>query len=77
MIKRDIEKRWRDFTGSRCISKAMDVLEERDLVCVLKEVCDIGKPLLGICLGMQLLFERSEELKDCSGLGLLPGKFVS
>ncbi len=60
--------------GVGAFPKAMDVLEERDLVCVLKEVCDIGKPLLGICLGMQLLFERSEELKDCSGLGLLPGE---
>lgn len=32
--------------------KVMDVLEERDLVCVLKEVCDIGKLFFGICLGM-------------------------
>ncbi|AJQ58174.1 imidazole glycerol phosphate synthase subunit HisH [Bacillus thuringiensis] len=60
--------------GVGAFPKAMEVLEERDLVCVLKEVCDIGKPLLGICLGMQLLFERSEELKGCSGLGLLPGE---
>lgn len=40
---------------------------------VLKEVGSSGKPLLGICLGMQLLFEKSEELQDCNGLSLLPG----
>lgn len=32
------------------------------------------KPILGICLGMQLLFDRGEEVRDCKGLGLVPGK---
>ncbi|MDR4985526.1 MULTISPECIES: imidazole glycerol phosphate synthase subunit HisH [Bacillus cereus group] len=59
--------------GVGAFPKAMDVLEEKDLSCVLKEVGGSGKPLLGICLGMQLLFEKSEELKDCNGLNLLPG----
>ncbi len=31
------------------------------------------KPVLGICLGMQLLFDRSEEIRPCAGLGLIPG----
>ena len=59
--------------GVGAFPKAMGVLEEKDLVCVLKEVGSLGKPLLGICLGMQLLFEKSEELQNCNGLNLLPG----
>ncbi|MDM5192759.1 imidazole glycerol phosphate synthase subunit HisH [Bacillus hominis] len=59
--------------GVGAFPKAMDILEEKNLVCVLKEVGRSGKPLLGICLGMQLLFEKSEELQDCTGLNLLPG----
>lgn len=41
---------------------------------VLKEAVKKYKPLLGICLGMQLLFEESEEIKSCRGLGFLKGK---
>ena len=59
--------------GVGAFPKAMDVLEEKDLVRVLKKIGRSRKPLLGICLGMQLLFEKSEELQDCNGLSLLPG----
>lgn len=40
------------------------------------EECAAGKPLLGICLGMQLLFEKSFEYGERDGLGLIPGKVV-
>jgi len=40
----------------------------------IKEFAAAGKPLLGICLGMQLLFEESEENGPAKGLGLLPGR---
>ena len=44
---------------------------------VIKEEIDKGKPLMGICLGMQLLFEESHEYGIHKGLGLIPGKIVS
>jgi glutamine amidotransferase len=46
---------------------------ERLPVDTIKEFAATGKPLLGICLGMQLLFENSEENGPTEGLGLLPG----
>ncbi len=54
------------FKSDGCIGR-------KDLVRVLQEIGRSRKPLLGICLGMQLLFEKSEELQDCNGLSLLPG----
>lgn len=59
--------------GVGAFPKAMDALEEKELNFVLKVVAAEGKPLLGICLGMQLLFEESEEIEHTQGLGLLPG----
>lgn len=43
---------------------------------IIKEEVASGKPLLGICLGMQLLFETSYEYGVYSGLGLIPGKII-
>ena len=40
----------------------------------IRELVDRGRPLLGICLGMQWLFEGSEEAPECPGLGLLAGR---
>ena len=53
---------------------AMKNLEKYHLVELLKERKEAGIPILGICLGMQLLFEESEEYGPKPGLGLIPGK---
>jgi glutamine amidotransferase len=42
----------------------------------VKEVIRVGNPFLGICVGMQLLFEESEEMGIHKGLGILPGRVV-
>lgn len=63
--------------GVGAFAKAMQALEERKLVSVLQKQAQLGQPMLGICLGMQLLFDRSEEFGDSRGLGLLPGAVVA
>ncbi|MCM3178924.1 imidazole glycerol phosphate synthase subunit HisH [Cytobacillus horneckiae] len=59
--------------GVGAIKDAMELLDRTGLSTTLKKYADTGKPLLGICLGMQLLFEESEEGGGTNGLGLLPG----
>ncbi len=59
--------------GVGAFSDAAKKLEESGLVPVILEECKKGKPLLGICLGMQLLFEKSYEYGEHKGLGLIPG----
>lgn len=51
----------------------MQELKKRGLDTVLRKQAKI-KPLLGICLGMQMLFEKSYEFSECEGLSLIPGK---
>ena len=55
---------------------AMEKLESYGLVPVIREVAERGSPFLGICLGLQLLFQESEESPGVRGLGLLPGRIV-
>ena len=52
---------------------AMAELHKRGLVSVIKEAVAQGTPLLGICLGMQILFEKGYEVKETAGLGFIPG----
>ncbi|MDZ5609173.1 imidazole glycerol phosphate synthase subunit HisH [Bacillus pseudomycoides] len=59
--------------GVGAFPKAMIALQEKGLVSVIQEIGAQEKPLLGICLGMQLLFEESEEIERTKGIGLLPG----
>jgi glutamine amidotransferase len=62
--------------GVGAFGDAMQNLRERRLIEPLRREYAAGKPLLGICLGMQLLFEESEETGLHQGLGLLPGRVV-
>lgn len=62
--------------GVGSFGDAMDSMRERGLVDTVKEAA-MTKPFLGICLGLQLLFEGSEESPDTEGLGILKGKIVS
>lgn len=59
--------------GVGAIKPAMDRLNGLDLVDTIKGVIAEGVPFLGICLGLQLLFERSFEGGEVPGLGVLPG----
>lgn len=61
--------------GVGSFGAAMEKLRKKGLDTFLKELPQRGTPFLGICLGMQLLFDYSEE-SDCEGLGLLKGDIV-
>ncbi|KMM16536.1 imidazole glycerol phosphate synthase subunit HisH [Synechococcus sp. GFB01] len=58
--------------GVGAFDPAMERLDQSGLAASIRHWCDAGKPLLGICLGLQLLFERSEE-GEAAGLGVLAG----
>ncbi len=62
--------------GVGAFGDAMYELGKRELVTVLKEASRMDKPILGICLGMQLLFTSSDEHGYHQGLNLLPGHVV-
>lgn len=62
--------------GVGSFGDAMEKLERYGLVEVIREVVKRGTPFLGICLGLQLIFESSEESEGVKGLGLLKGKIV-
>jgi len=59
--------------GVGAFDDAMHELTGRGLVSAIKKEIKSGKPLLGICLGMQLLFEESQEAKKAKGLSILKG----
>lgn len=60
--------------GVGSFGDAMASMAERDLVDTVRESAFSGKPFLGICLGLQLLFAESDESPDVKGLGVLDGK---
>lgn len=62
--------------GVGAFGDAMGKLHQYALVDTIMEVIEKRTPFLGICLGLQLLFESSEESPGVDGLGILPGKIV-
>jgi glutamine amidotransferase len=62
--------------GVGAFNKGMENLKERGLYQIIHEYIKKGKPFLGVCLGMQMLMEESEEFGLTPGLGLIKGKVV-
>lgn len=62
--------------GVGAFGDAMDKLTQYNLIDTIHEVIDKGHPFMGICLGLQLLFDSSEESEGVQGLSVLPGKVV-
>ena len=62
--------------GVGSFGQAMENLHRYELVPVIRDMREDGKPFLGICLGLQLLFESSEESPGAEGLGILKGKIL-
>ncbi len=62
--------------GVGAFSNAMDNLKQLGLIEVIHSSISSGKPFLGICLGLQLLFTESEEFGHCQGLDIIKGRVV-
>jgi len=60
--------------GVGAFANGMNGLEQNNLIPIIKSFVDSGKPLMGICLGMQMLATTSEEFGNYPGLNLIPGK---
>ena len=63
--------------GVGAFPEAMRRLRSAGLDEVIRERAEAGVPVLGLCLGMQLLFEASDEHEGATGLGLLPGRVTA
>jgi glutamine amidotransferase len=59
--------------GVGAFGAGMQKLRQQDLIQPIRDAVFAGTPYLGICLGMQFLFERSDEMGDHKGIGILPG----
>ena len=62
--------------GVGSFGDAMNNLDHFNLVDTIKDIAESGKPFLGICLGLQLLFEKSDETPGAEGLSILPGEIL-
>ncbi len=63
--------------GVGAFKDAMLSLDEKGLIAPIKQFVSTSRPFLGICLGMQILFDSSEEFGEYVGLGLIAGKVVA
>ena len=63
--------------GVGAFGDAMAKLRKYGLVDIIKQVVEKNTPFMGICLGLQLMFEKSDEAPGVEGLGILPGKIVA
>lgn len=59
--------------GVGAFGACLDALRSASLEPVVRQVIESGRPFLGICIGMQMLFDRSEEDPEAKGLGVIPG----
>ncbi len=59
--------------GVGAFGAGMNELAKRNLIQPLKEAAALGIPLLGVCVGMQFLFDTSDEMGTFEGLGIIPG----
>ena len=79
-----VTQNWHDLSapgkiilpGVGAFASFMEGLRKKRLIEPLKEAIGRGDPMLGICVGMQALFDYSEEMGHHQGLGLMPGKVV-
>lgn len=62
--------------GVGAFGACMENLEKFGLISTIRKIVEDRKPLLGICMGLQVLFEEGEEFGKHQGLGLIPGKVV-
>ncbi len=62
--------------GVGAFPDAMRSLEDSGMAEAIRDFAQSGKPLMGTCLGMQLLFDESEEFGAHKGLGLIPGRVI-
>lgn len=62
------------FPGQGHFAQAMKNLEDKNLIAPIKKAIENNAKFLGICLGLQVLFEKSEEAPDIAGLGVIKGE---
>ncbi|MFA5335838.1 MAG: imidazole glycerol phosphate synthase subunit HisH [Candidatus Omnitrophota bacterium] len=64
------------FPGVGAFKDAVSELRSRRIAGPIREFIDGGRPFLGLCLGLQLLLDKSEEAGSCKGLGIIEGKVL-